>query len=144
MFLRKKKTGMAPKEENYPDMPPLDNHALTATLSMPPPGKESPPLFVKVDKYNDILQSISDLKSYSAEIRQSIDMLSEVEQKLAKSLAASYRSLDALNTIISILMARLVSQNRPEAKGMAQADIGHYFKDIHKEVERIKSELQTV
>ncbi|MBI4173294.1 MAG: hypothetical protein HY519_01095 [Candidatus Aenigmarchaeota archaeon] len=144
MFLKRKKPDALPNEQ------PADDNAASLPAAEPEqiplgmPGKESPPLFVRVEKYNDILRSISDLKSYSAEIRQSLDILAETEQKLSKGLAASYRNLDALNTIISLLTTRLVSHQRPDAKALAGSDIGHYFKDIHKEMEKLKTELKTV
>lgn len=111
------------------------------------PHIDSPPLFVKVDKYNDIIQNLQKLKLQTTGLRKTLDSLTEVERKLHRGLEASYRTLDALTTIVSLIMDKLSQKQVPQYSDIqkrikTESVIEGYFKNVNKELEKIKTELE--
>ena len=113
---------------------------------------KNPPLFVKVEKYKDLMQSVKKLKSYSISLRDAIDALTDIEKELQAGLSITHKALDAFNTIISVLDAKLSSAHSAgdihieEAKSEVKPpkEIENYVKSLYEQIERIRSELKSI
>ena len=96
------------------------------------------------------MKNLEELRRYSKEIKETLDNLAEVERRLTRGITASYRTLDSLDTLITIVSSRLVS-NQPadmkESGALTQAErhnIEKYFSTVKDEINRVKSELTSM
>jgi Mg2+ and Co2+ transporter CorA len=107
---------------------------------------EAPPLFIKIDKYKDIIQNIQKLKSYSLSLRDALDALSDVEKEIQTCISIANKALDMFNTIISLLDTRLLRVHGLGEKTTVTVpkEMDEYVKDVYNEVERIKNELNAI
>jgi hypothetical protein len=140
MFGKKVPEQPKPPERQLTGPLPKSPGLTTPSLSTSP----SPPLFVKVEKYNDIVQNLQKLQSQTAGLKKTLDTLTEVEHRLHRSLEASYRTLDGLTTVISLIMGKLSQKSPIHSPEMKKSDnmIDGYFKGVSRELDKIKSELE--
>jgi hypothetical protein len=112
------------------------------------PAMASPPVFVKVDRYRELLEDIQKLRSYSLGMRDALDAMSEIEKELKTAMNLTNKVLDKVNLIISSLDMKLLRKT-----GMAQEEepgvkppeeVESYIKGIYDQVERLKGELQSL
>ena len=93
---------------------------------------------------------MQELSRYSKEIKETLDNLAEVERRLTRGITASYRTLDSLDTIITMLSSRLLNQREAEIKGAGgltnpeKHDMEKYFSSVKDEMDRLKSELTSL
>lgn len=113
----------------------------------------SPPLFIKVEKYRDVIQNLEKLRSYSLSLRDALDALSDLEKELQTGLAVCHRALDNFNNIISMLDAKLsraqikereLETVETEMRVETPREIEEFVSGLHKQMERIKQDLRTV
>ena len=76
--------------------------------------KPSPPLFIKIDKYRELVQSIKDLRSHALSLRDALDALTDIEKELRNGINITQSSLDRFNSIIASLDSRLLSVGAEE------------------------------
>jgi hypothetical protein len=112
------------------------------------PSAASPPVFVKVDRYRELLEDIQKLRSYSLGMRDALDAMSEIEKELKTAMNLTNKVLDKVNIIISSLDMKLLRKT-----GMSQEDepgvkppeeVESYIKGIYDQVEKLKGELQSL
>ena len=102
----------------------------------------SPPVFIKIDKYTDIVKNLQKLKSYSLSLRDAIDALSDIEKELTTGISIANKALDDFNTIIAILDSKLLRASAIEEFDIgAPADVEKYIKGIYEQMDKIKTEL---
>lgn len=113
-----------------------------------PQKPKSPPLFVKIDKYRDIVQNIQKLKSYSLGLRDALEALTDIESELKTGLSITQKALDNFNTIISMLDAKLLRieglEDLAKTNLSERGEIDHYLNNLYEQIERIKHELRAV
>ena len=109
-----------------------------------PVKKETPPVFIKVDKYEEIVKALQNLKSKALTLRDALDALDDMEKELRTAIALSHKALDYFNEAISILDARLLKIEGIEPEEAKENDMDSYIKGIHDQIEKIKSELKTI
>jgi hypothetical protein len=103
----------------------------------------SPPVFIKIDKYTDIVKNLQKLKSYSLSLRDAIDALSDIEKELTTGISIANKALDDFNTIIAILDSKLLRASAIEEFDIgAPADVEKYIKGIYDQMDKIKTELK--
>jgi hypothetical protein len=105
----------------------------------------SPPVFIKIDKYSDIVKNLSRLKAYSMSLRDALDALADIEKELTTGISIAHKALDDFNTIISMLDSRLLrasSIKELEASGPEEMD--KYIKGIYNQMDKIKEELKEI
>lgn len=149
MFGRKEKDALPllPSQPAY--SPPVQSQAAQPPQPQAMAQAQSPPLFIKLDRYNDLVKNLQELRKYSREIKGALDNLTEVEKRLTRGLTASYRTLDSLDTIITMLNSHL-NQGQSQVRdipAMTQAqkhDMEKYFSNIKTEIDRVKTELTTL
>jgi len=125
----------------------------------PPPKPQTeavdktPPLFIKVERYKDIVRSIQQLRSYALSLRDALDALSDLEKELQTGLSICHKALDKFNTLISMLDARLSRTRGAEKEVRAAAeelktetpkDIESYVRALHEQMERIREDLKAI
>ncbi len=113
--------------------------------------KQTPPLFIKVSRYKDIVQQINQLKSYILGLRDTIDALTEIQVELNNALKLANRALDHINSTAASIDARMTAIQEPDERlelpsepGAPPSDIESCIKDLYHHMEKIKSELKSI
>lgn len=106
----------------------------------------APPLFIKIDKYQDVVDSLQKLKSLSLGLRDALDALADIEKELTTGINIAHKALDDFNTIISILDSKLMRMGEMgTGKGVQRSgDINSYVRGIYDQMDRIKQDLRNV
>jgi hypothetical protein len=103
----------------------------------------SPPVFIKIDKYSDIVKNLQKLKSYALSLRDALDALADIEKELTTGISIGHKALDDFNTIIAILDSKLLRASAIEEFDIgAPGDMDKYIKGIYDQMEKIKDELK--
>ena len=140
----------APRSSEDPlDIPPAPQKLhFTAKAPEPPvpPLKRTPPLFIKIDKYTEIVKNIQRLKSYSLSLRDALDALAEIESELKTGLDVTQKALDRFNTIIALLDAKLLRIQGIDTEPIAEEaeNVENYMDKLSSQMERLKSELKSL
>jgi hypothetical protein len=104
----------------------------------------SPPVFIKIDKYTDIVRNIGKLKSYALNLRDALDALADIEKELTTGISISHKALDDFNSIIALLDSKLLRASAIKDEIPDSADVDKYIKGIYEQMDRIKSELKSL
>ncbi|MCK5022980.1 MAG: hypothetical protein KAS04_02300, partial [Candidatus Aenigmarchaeota archaeon] len=83
------------KTVNTSQAPPMKLPEIKKPLPTPPqprpmmraPSSNSPPLFIKVDKYRDIVKDIRDLKSHILNMRDALDVLGDMQKEVTNGIS---------------------------------------------------------
>ena len=111
-------------------------------------GSQGAPLFVKVDKYRDVLKDVHELKLYTAGIKQVLDLLHDIETirtDANKVLRATVQRIE--KTLVEVDSELL----RPRGAIMSEisredSEVGHIegaLTDLQKQLIDLKRELQS-
>ncbi len=106
--------------------------------------RKAPPLFIKIDKYKDIIKNIQELKSYALGLRDALDALGDIEKELKNGLELTNRALDRFNTIISLLDAKLLKFHEVETEVGVPKEVDEYVKDLYDQMKRVRHELKVI
>ena len=108
----------------------------------------SPPVFVKVDRFRELLDDVSKMRSYSLGLRDALDAMSELEKEFKTAMTITNKVLDKLNIIISSIDMKLLKKpgepQPEEPSARAPEEIEAYVKGIYEQIERLKGELQSL
>jgi len=105
----------------------------------------SPPVFIKIDKYTDIVKHLQKLKGYSLSLRDALDALADIEKEINTGITIAHRALDDFNTIISVLDSKITkADSTSEIDIDTPEDVDNYVKGIYDQMEKIKAELKSV
>lgn len=116
----------------------------------PPAGpsgsKDMPPLFVKVDKYEDVIKNVQELRSYTLSLRDALDALADIEKELKVGMEVAHKTLDRVNAIISMLDSKLLRTQGIDIEGEVKTpkEVEGYIKNVYGQIERLKSELKAI
>jgi hypothetical protein len=109
--------------------------------------EQIPPLFIKIDKYGEVVKNIQRLKSFALGLRDAIDALSDIEKELSTGLSIANRALDNFNTTISLLDAKLLrvaGTNLTDAEVDVPDELDSYVKNIYDQMNKLKHELKSI
>ncbi len=121
-----------PEEEEMPHMPAIERET-------------SAPLFVKVDKYRDIIKTIQELKLFVASTKQVFGVLQEVENLKSDALNVLRATVQRLERSILEIDSELL---RPHGVGITDtksSEVGHLessLEELQKQLLELKRELQ--
>jgi Mg2+ and Co2+ transporter CorA len=117
-----------------------------------PVTERSPPLFIKVDKYRDVINNIKELRSHVLNLRDALDVLADVQKEIATGIEIAHKNLDHLNVILSNLDSFFLRPHRagdinekitrPEEQGPAEID--DYARDVYSQIEKLRSQLKSM
>jgi len=141
-------------EENFesPVKLPEIRKAVTKPVFRPQ-NAQSPPLFIKVDKYRDIIKSIRDLRSYILNLRDALDVLRDMQKEVANGIEIAGKTLDELNEITSNLDSFFM---KPQTIGGKAEDFGRpgigeeeeeardSMKDVYGQLEKLRAQLRAI
>jgi len=147
-----------PAEENY--SPPVKlpeikrAPAPRAPVSRPVPSAQSPPLFIKVDKYRAIVKNIRDLRSYILNLRDALDVLRDMQREVANGVEIAQKTLDELNEITSSLDAFFMkpqAMERPEdyeeedlEPEEEKGEVEDHMKNVYGQLEKLRAQLRAI
>ena len=105
----------------------------------------SPPLFVKVDKYQNIINNIQKLKSYSLGLRDALDAMADIEKELQNGISILNRALDNFNSIIGLLDSKLLRiQGIEKTSVETPQEMDEYVKGVYDQMEKIRHDLRSI
>jgi hypothetical protein len=143
-----------PKRSPYAPPPEEDIRAAGSAMELPAIAskvasgghgvRQSPPLFIKIDKYRELVKHIKDLRSNALNLRDALDAITDIEKELRNGIAITQGSLDRFNSIITSLDSRLLKVGAEEDIIEVPRDMDNYVKDLYDHVERIKHDLKTI
>ncbi len=121
---------------------------LEPVLNVPKPNLRSPPVFIKVDRFKELLDDIQQLRSYSLGLRDALDAMSEIEKEFKTAMNLTNKVLDKVNMLLSSVDMKLLKKGG-EAPSEAMSikpppEIESYVKGIYEQIERLKGELQAI
>jgi hypothetical protein len=105
----------------------------------------SPPVFIKVDKYTEIVRNLGRLKSYALSLRDALDALADIEKEITTGISIAHKALDDFNTTIAILDSKLLRASAIKDMTVNQPDdVDNYIKGIYDQMDKIKAELRSL
>lgn len=107
-------------------------------------AKNSPPLFIKINKYREVVRNIHDLKTHSLQMRDTMDALADIERELRKAIDMSNKALDRLNVTLSLLDSKLLRLRDTEEDADIPKQVESYIGDLNTRIERIKKDLSVI
>ncbi len=108
----------------------------------------SPPVFVKVDRYKELLEDIQKLRSYTLGLRDALDAMAEIEKEFKTAMGLTNKVLDKVSLLISSLDMKLLRKSGADDSHLPPVkppeDVEDYVKGIYDQVEKLKGELQSL
>jgi uncharacterized phage infection (PIP) family protein YhgE len=107
----------------------------------------TPPLFIKIDKYGDIIKNMQRLKSFSLGLRDALDALSDIEKELNTGLTIANRALDNFNTTINMMdtkLLRIAGTTETDKETGVPDELDDYIKNVYEQMTKLKHELKTI
>jgi hypothetical protein len=123
--------------------------AQPAGRDMEDSGQEGPypPLFIKIEKYKEIIQNLQRLKSYALSLRDALDALNDIEKELKTGIEITQKALDDFNAIIAVMdskLIRLTGGEEGEFEGEIPEHMDDYIKGVYDQISKIRDELRTI
>ncbi len=118
-------------------------------IDVPGPSKKSsPPVFVKIERYRELLEDVQKLRSYSLGLRDALDAMAEIEKEFKTAMSLTNKVLDKVNILISSLDMKLLQKSGPHIDTLQPIkppeDVENYVRGIYEQIDRLKAELQTL
>lgn len=143
-----------PAPLHHPPMPPAPRPSTSNHFPKPPSREiqqpkfkgKGPPLFIKIDKYGEVVNNLYKLKTYSLGLRDALDVLADVEKELQHGLSITHKALDKFNSTISTLDIKItrISPSDVEDADLDTEEMDEYVKRLHEQMERIREELKSI
>jgi len=107
------------------------------------------PLFVKVERYNDIIKIIESLRSYVLSLRDAVDVMEELQKEIKNGITISQKVLDDINMTLSSLDSYFLKPQSAEdvikAKPtITEKSVDDYVKNVYEIVERLRTQLNSI
>jgi len=130
-----------------PPAPPLPKMELAPMPERP----KFAPLFIKIERYQEVLRSIGSMKLVLASLRELLMLRKELERIKADSdslLEKNIKEIEAVTGRLDAEFVRPKSAERPEFLGIERpaelAGVGEYVSDLQSELEKLESRLKGV
>jgi hypothetical protein len=133
-----------PERRRFPARAPEPERVTRPEHAIPP---QAPPLFIKVDKYREVVDNIQKLKSFALSLRDALDALADIEKELTTGITIAHKALDDFNTIISTLdskLTRIGDMGGGRSQESSPREIDGYVRNIYDQMNKIKTELRAV
>ena len=105
----------------------------------------SPPLFIKIDKYKDVVRQIHDLRSTALTLRDALDALFDMEKELKEGLNIAQKTLDRFNaTLLSLDSSLVKSKGFSSDAGDDSRELEEYIRNVYKQVERLRNDMKAI
>jgi hypothetical protein len=127
--------------------PPLPSRRSAVSSAEDTMEGKYPPLFIRIDKYKELIQNLQRLKSYALSLRDALDALNDIEKELRTGIDLTQKALDDFNSIISVMdskLIRLAGGEEGEIEGETPEHMDEYIKGVYDQISKIKDELRTI
>lgn len=152
-----------PEDNDIPETPPArpveirpeqKPIAMAPVTQVPPaeatfdqqPRADGPPLFIKVDRYKDIVKNVQQLRTYTVGLRDTLDALGEMEKELKVGVDMCHKALDRVNIVLTFLDTKFLRlQGLENVEPERQSDeIERYVRGVHEQMEKLKQNLKNI
>lgn len=109
--------------------------------------RESAPLFIKVEKYRDILSSLQELKTFVSSVKQLFTVMHELETVRSDALKIMRASIQRLEKSLIEIDSELLRPKGFEFPETSDVEIRHVessLGDLQKQIVALKRELQEI
>ncbi len=116
-------------------------------MDIPGGSRGSPPVFVKLDRYKEILDDVQKLRSYALGLRDAIDAMADIEKEFKTAMTLTNKVLDKVNILISSVDSKLLQKAGPSSDLSTikpPEDVESYVKGIYDQIEKLKGEMKTL
>ncbi|MCX6818152.1 MAG: hypothetical protein NTU57_04825 [Candidatus Aenigmarchaeota archaeon] len=142
--------------------PPSKLPEIKRALPRPAPrvasSSGSPPLFIKVDKYREIVKGIRELRSYILNLKDTLDVLSDMQREVGNGVQIAHKSLDELNSLVSDLDSFFMKPQTVSGSRIQEYDaddiedeadthaneIRSSMKDVYGQLEKLRAQLRSI
>ena len=142
-------------EEKYQPSVKLPEIKRAPVKPVPRLPAQSPPIFIKVEKYKDIIKGIRDLRSYILNLRDTLDVLVDMQRELANGIEIAHKTLDELSTILSNLDSFFMKPQGAEGRlgdfeereDLEERDIDEVhtsMSDVYGHLEKLRAQLKAI
>lgn len=100
--------------------------------------EKNPPIFIKIDKYREILSSLTEMKLLIHKIISNITLIQKVEEIEARAFENSRTFFDELNKKLDELNTYFMAKS----SGMENVPEMEELKKLEKEIEKLKKSLE--
>ncbi len=141
MFFSKK------AKDEVPELPePLKDVQVPETPEAPQPQKEvSAPLFVKIEKYREVLRTVHEIKVLISGLKQITNVLQELEAVRNDALKILRATLQRLERSSVEVDTELLRPRGFDMEGVSDTEIQHVegsLHDLQKQLSVLRKELQ--
>ncbi|MCX6814557.1 MAG: hypothetical protein NTY20_02835 [Candidatus Aenigmarchaeota archaeon] len=143
----KKSPGGMPMFPSLPSAPSPPRRAVVSSAGESSGEGKYPPLFIRIDKYKELIQNLQRLKSYALSLRDALDALNDIEKELRTGIDLTQKALDDFNAIISVMDAKLIrlaGGEEGEIEGETPEHMDEYIKGVYDQISKIRDELRTI
>jgi len=133
----------------------LSGRQMPGMMKDPTGPMESPPLFIKIEKYRDVVRNLMEIKSFVLNLRDALDVMDDIQREISNGVNIAKKTLDELNMLLSNLDSYLV---KPESVDRAMAaepyevrqntqqteELENYVKDVYGQLEKLKTQLKSL
>ncbi len=138
------KQAVIPQEKPQPvEMPKID-------LGKLPERPRFAPLFVKIDRYHQVLESIDNLKNVLLAVRELLNMMQQLDKIKMDSESLLQKNIQEIVASISNLDKEFVrpkgavEEKRRPLPDFEYEKVGNYVGDLQRELDNLKSQLQNL
>ena len=121
---------------------------LEPAMNVPQVKPRIPPVFIKVDRYGEVLEDLNKLRSYSLGLRDAMDAMAEIEKEFKVAMGLTNKVLDKVNMLLSSIDMKLLKKTgeMPIDSGSIKPppEIEAYVKGIYDQIEKLKGELSSI
>lgn len=147
-----KKDIEAVKQAVVPQERPQETPMPKFDLGKLPERPRFAPLFVKIDRYQEILNSVENLKSILLGVRDLLNLMQQLDRIKIESEALLNKNIQEVIINISNMDKEFirpkginVENSVPELRDNAGYEkVGSYIGDLQRELDNLKSQLQTL
>jgi hypothetical protein len=134
---------------------PVSSRPMPGSFKEPMGPMDSPPLFIKIDKYREVVRNLMEIKSFVLNLRDALDVMDDIQREISNGVNIAKKTLDELNMLLSNMDSYLV---KPEAMEHAMdnepfeqkqvprqsEELDNYVKDVYGQLEKLKTQLKSL
>lgn len=142
-----KKDIEAVKQAVVPQERPADAPLPKFDLGKLPERPRFAPLFVKIDRYQEILNSVENLKSILLGVRDLLNLMQQLDRIKIESETLLNKNIQEVILNISnmdkeFIRPKGVRAEEPAIQNAEYERVGNYIGDLQRELDNLKSQLQ--
>lgn len=129
---------------NIPSMPASPAIPIPA----PPKQQQAAPLFVKIDRYNEVLEKLEKSKEEIKSLAALLTLLMSIEETRKSTEVTIKNHIASLTDILISLDEEFVQPQEAEGlvreKREVKSDVERYVNDLQRELKNLRSELSKI